>query len=735
MNCEDEQIHIPSAIQPHGAFVAVRADSGIVTHVSANLASLIGVAAGEALGRPLGEIFGEAPCRTLLGDGEREAALYRTCTLTDASGGIIHLRSFRSNVFVCVDIERVQTASLQALPINLTLSVIETFRQAKSQQELCELAVSGLREITGFDRVMAYRFAEDGHGEVIAEALRPPLQPYLGLRYPASDIPPQARRLYRIQRTGAIADCNYEPVPLIAGPASADEPALDLTRSALRSVSPLHREYMRNMNTMASLTVGIRQGDHLWGMLVCHHATPRIANPASRTDAAMVGEVMALLLGSLYQSEVDAQRSAGNASLRALKHRLTTQDVLIEALAAGGDELLQLVGAEGALLQCSGQTRLLGTTPPMQAALQALAAIRRGAADEVIAVNDLGLRYPELCDCVEYGSGALLVALGGQKNGDAILWFRPEQSRTVTWGGDPAVHATVDPTTQRLSPRQSFAAWKQIVRGYAAPWSGGAVLTARDLGRTVEREMARRATAELARAEKHAQLGQLTTNMAHELNQPLASISLAAENALRKLTKLPEALPLVQQKLNLIVEMASDAADIIDRMRVLGRTDSGAAGPVAVADVLSRVESRMRSRLRSDGVSLQQNFRQGLPPAFAKGLALEQVFLNLIVNACDAYTAAAPTIPAALRIINLTATTESGRMRIGVQDDAGGIAPDVLPRIFEPFFSTKPIGQGTGLGLSLSYGNIVDMGGALSVQSVGGRTTFTVELPLVPSDK
>ncbi|MGK7871469.1 sensor histidine kinase, partial [Falsiroseomonas sp. E2-1-a20] len=336
-------------------------------------------------------------------------------------------------------------------------------------------------------------------------------------------------------------------------------------------------------------------------------------------------------------------------------------------------------------------------------------------------------------DCVEHGSGALLMALGGQKNGDAILWFRPEQSRTVTWGGNPAVHATVDLTTQRPSPRQSFAAWKQTMRGRAAPWSEGAVLTARDLGRLVEREMTRRASSELARAEKHAQLGQLTTNMAHELNQPLAGISLAAENALRKLAKSPEPLPLVQQKLNLIVGMASDAADIIDRMRVLGRTDSGPAGPVAVADVLSRVESRMRSKLKSDGVSLLLSIPQNLPPAFAKGFALEQVFLNLITNACDAYTVPATPVPEPLRIINVTATTGSGRISIVVHDHAGGIAPDVLPRIFEPFFSTRQTGQGAGLGLSLSYGNIVDMGGTLSVQSRDGQTSFTVELPLAPA--
>ncbi|MGK7871494.1 GAF domain-containing protein, partial [Falsiroseomonas sp. E2-1-a20] len=395
MNCEDEQIHVPESIQPHGAFVAAQADSGIVTHASANLALLLGVTAGAALGKHLHEIFDDASCRALFGDERPEGALHRTCILQKASGGAIHLRSFRSGASVCVDIERVQAAPLQTLPFSLVLSVIETFRRAESQQELCELAVVGLQEITGFDRVMAYRFAEDGDGEVIAEVLRPPLQPYRGLRYPASDIPPQARRLYLVQRVGGIADCNYAPVPLVTGPALADGPALDLTRSSLRSVSPLHREYMRNMNTTASLTIGIPQGDRLWGMLVCHHATPRIAGPAIRTEAAMVGEVVALLLSSLHQSEIDAQRSAGNASLGALERRLATDGPLIEVLAAGKAELLQLVGAEGALLRCSGQVRLLGTTPPMRAAVQALAVLERGAAEEVVGVEDLGLRHPE----------------------------------------------------------------------------------------------------------------------------------------------------------------------------------------------------------------------------------------------------------------------------------------------------------------------------------------------------
>ncbi len=195
--CEQEPIHIPGAIQPHGALLAALADGLLVTHASANLAEILGRPARSVLGRPLAEAVGEAASRVLQGAGLREGtALGEMHSLPGPGGGTLHLSAHRSGRHICVDMEPISPESWQTPPMTVAQSVLETFKHAKTPGDLCELAVRGLRDITGYDRVMAYRFAADGHGEVIAEARAAQLEPYLGLHYPASDIPPQARRQY-----------------------------------------------------------------------------------------------------------------------------------------------------------------------------------------------------------------------------------------------------------------------------------------------------------------------------------------------------------------------------------------------------------------------------------------------------------------------------------------------------------------------------------------------------------
>lgn len=490
--CEREQIHIPGAIQPHGALLAVPFDGGLVTHASANLAAILGRSAESMLGRPLEEAVGKQACRVLL-EGAVPGQVY---SLRGSNRATLHLRAHRTGRYICVDIEPVRRGRGQGPPVTMLQSVLTTFSHATSRSELCQLAVRGLKTISGYDRVMAYRFGEDGHGEVIAEVREAKLKPFLGLRYPAADVPPQARQLYLQQRVGAIADSSYHPAPLLTHPALDEGTPLDLTHSALRSVSPLHREYMRNMKTAASLTIGLADGQTLWGMLVCHHATPRTAAPDLRAVADMIGQVVSLLLSSLGEAEMYAQRFDREATLRTLADYLAAPVSLPEALAAAEAELLDLVAAAGAVVRFSGTLFRLGRTPPLSDAERALAVLQVQAGGEVLAIEDLGLRYPELTACTKAGSGALLLPLAPATD-NAILWFRPELSRTVVWGGNPAGHAA-DPISGMISPRNSFAAWQETIHGRSAPWTDADVAIARELRSLAAAAVAERTKAELA---------------------------------------------------------------------------------------------------------------------------------------------------------------------------------------------------------------------------------------------
>jgi diguanylate cyclase (GGDEF)-like protein len=496
--CELEPIHNPGAIQPHGAALAARIEDLRITHASANLQTIMGIPAQTALGRSLHDIIGETAASALRGAPRPKVCMAghvdRRVTL---AGGTFNLRSHQTGQLLWIDIELVCDEAT-TLPIVTVRSVVETFERAATRFELCEQVVRGLKALTGYNRVMAYRFDESGDGEVIAEARDDGLEPYLGLRYPAADIPRQARQQYRLQRVGVVADSAYLPVAMLSHPTLHDGSPVDMTYSTLRSISPMHCEYMRNMSTAASLTIGLVCEQELWGMLVCHHGTPRIAGVELRAVAEMIGQIVSLLLVTLGQSEVYAQRLERTEVLRALVEKLAAPVPLSDVFSAAELDLLTLVRAEGAVIRFAGSILYLGRTPPADATLAALSVLYTAAAGTVLAVDDLTLRYPELARCGPDGSGALVLPLS-QNNNNAILWFRPERARDVCWGGNPDKTATADPVTGRISPRTSFAVWKETARGRSAPWQDADLALLGDLGAAIRAEAAHRAEAELAR--------------------------------------------------------------------------------------------------------------------------------------------------------------------------------------------------------------------------------------------
>ena len=505
--CDHEPIHVPGAIQPHGALLAAPVDGLMVSHASENLESMLGRSAALTLGRPLGEVIGERAIRALSGLGP-SPYVNLSCALVPPylSGAQAHLRLFRSGRHICVDIEPLWPP-LDAETPNLseTDALLATLSRANSRDELLALAVRGLRASTGYDRVMAYRFDDGGHGEVVAEDREADLEPFLGHHYPATDIPAQARRLYLRQRVGAIADANYRPVPLWVDASCDDGTPLDLTLSALRSVSPVHRQFMRNMNTAASLTIGLAHEDELWGMLVCHHRAPRIAGPQTRAFAAMIGQVVSRLLESLGRTEVAAQRRERSSILQALVTRIADSGSLPAAFTAAEADWLSLMKASGALARVSGVFYCLGRLPSAERAERAFAALETAANGDTLAIDNLGARFPDLADCAADCSGAFRLPFrtGGD---DAIVWFRPEWARDIIWAGDPNAAAAIDLATGQINPRASFAAWKGQVRGRSRRWSEADGEIGQELAIAVTAAASKRARAALQEIEAKFQL-------------------------------------------------------------------------------------------------------------------------------------------------------------------------------------------------------------------------------------
>jgi diguanylate cyclase (GGDEF)-like protein/PAS domain S-box-containing protein len=366
-------------------------------------------------------------------------------------------------------------------------------RSAQTVSQLCDDLARQIRQMIGFDRVMIYRFDEAGHGSVVAEDKADGLAPYLNLHYPASDIPQQARRLYKLQRIRAIPDVGYRPVGILA----ADGAELDMSFCALRGISPVHLEYLANMGVRASFSVSLVLDDNFWGMICCHHMTPCMLSAEMRALCDMIGQFVSVLIMRVAELETLAGRMGRYSQIIALRDAIVSTGSIVEGLADTPTTLLDLAGAGGALIRFGGETRLLGETPPLEACDAMLITVLETDPTGITTRADAG-RPGGIAEAYAAEASGIMVMPMIDRPGDVIAWFRPELARTVTWAGDPNKAADQAPNRSRLSPRTSFGAWTEVRRGCSKAWSAVDVQVAADLRRALARAMLRQAERRLA---------------------------------------------------------------------------------------------------------------------------------------------------------------------------------------------------------------------------------------------
>jgi diguanylate cyclase (GGDEF)-like protein len=345
---------------------------------------------------------------------------------------------------------------------------------------------------------MVYRFDADGNGDVIAEDHVPGVPGFLGLRYPASDIPQQARQLYMVQKVRVIVDVAAAPVSLLAAPGSA--PAdLDLSASWLRAVSPVHLRYLSNMGVGASAAVSLIIEGRLWGMLVCHHNARHEISAYQRRQLDLVGQVMSVMLSSLMRTEMSASKVQRKRALAGIAAVLANADPTIaDAFAVSGRNLVNLIAADGVVVKLGERMIEFGCTPTALALRTLMAAIAAAPASDVTVSENLADSLQLAPASLDGFAGALYLRLP-DCDGGAIMWLRRELNLTVTWAGDPHKRAA-DPDSGRLEPRESFAAWREIVRGRSVSWTDADVACARDLRHIVDAAWVQRS----ANGQRHA---------------------------------------------------------------------------------------------------------------------------------------------------------------------------------------------------------------------------------------
>jgi light-regulated signal transduction histidine kinase (bacteriophytochrome)/CheY-like chemotaxis protein len=523
-NCEREPIHVLGNIQPFGFLLAVGAD-WLVARASANLRDFLGLAPDAALGMPLTEIFSESAVHairnrvTLLRGLDAVERLFGL-SLTPG-GAAFDVAVHFSGGMVVIEAEPAVVEQMEASA--MVRAMIARVGQAESFANFLREGARQVRALTGFDRVKVYRFDEHGSGEVVAESLRPGVESFLGLHYPASDIPPQARKLYMRNIFRVIADVNGVPVPVIPALDAKGE-ALDLSLSVLRAVSPIHIEYLKNMGVDASLSISIIADGKLWGLFACHHYSPRLPSFAYRTAAELFGQMFSLTLESRERREAAEYETRARTATDRLMATVAQDGQLLANAQWLGDIIFDIIPADGVGVYLDGAVALTGLTPQRAEFARIIRPLNERAGKSVFATDSISMLLPEAASYADRTAGMMAIPLSRSPR-DYVILFRSEQLRSVRWAGNPEKPVEYGPNGARLTPRKSFEAWSELVKGQSLPFTPAEQRVAETLRVGVLEVLVRladSASAERARAHERQEL--LIAELNHRVRNILALI-------------------------------------------------------------------------------------------------------------------------------------------------------------------------------------------------------------------
>jgi light-regulated signal transduction histidine kinase (bacteriophytochrome) len=747
--CDREPIHIPGSIQPHGILLAFVEPALVPVAVSANIEAFTGRSPDSALGQTLLGCMSAASvarlAATLATDDVAAANPIHIDLLTQAGergfDGILHRHD--GLTFLELEPRRDETGE-EHLPGEFFRGIRAAIRRLQMAADLgaaCDIAACEVRRITGFDRVKIYRFAADWSGQVIAEDKVASIPSLHDFHFPASDIPAQSRALYTTNPIRIIPDIGYRPSPLVPDRNPLTGGPVDLSFAVLRSVSPIHLEYMINMAVFGAMSVSIIRDGRLWGMISCHNTLPRFVAFEVRQACELIAQVLTWQISVLEEAEIIRHSVRGRAIQNRLLHELGSEKDLRAGLIRNGEEILSLMSASGfALCGFDGITSF-GQTPPEQDTLALVNWLARGEPRDVFETDRLSTVHPEAAHYADIASGVLAVPLG-RASANYLLWFRPEVAQTVTWGGDPHKPVRIGPHGGRLQTRASFEAWREDVRGRSRPWHSHEVVAAIEIRDLVvdmilsKAEELERVNTQLSRS--NDELESFAYVASHDLKEPLRHIEAFAG-------LLKELLPTdAEARLGIMVEGIEASSrrlralinDLAEYSRV-GRQARPLA-PEPLDDVLAEVLADLKPVLEETHASV---LPQALPVVLCDRSQIRQLLQNLISNALKYRD------PERAPEIAISATLEAGvpaefersggehlrRVRIVIADNGIGFDEKYREQIFEPFqrLHGADAYEGTGIGLAICRKIVQRHRGSISAASrIGVGSSFTFTLPL-----
>jgi light-regulated signal transduction histidine kinase (bacteriophytochrome) len=473
-NCDREPIHIPGSIQPHGAMLVCDPETSEVLFASQTAEELLGKRNSSLIGLTLPEVLGAGPAHDLRNAAAKVGSSHLAGVLLGLKLANLDMpvdaltHQHHDRLFVEIEPTSIDaTAAKDAL--DMTQSLVRRIGLENSVDKIASTGARLIRGMLGYDRVMVYQFLHNGAGRVIAEAKAGSLNSFMGQHFPASDIPYQARRLYLENTIRMIGDVNFKPVPL-EPPLKHDQEPVDMSFAQLRSVSPIHCEYLKNMGVAASLSISVVVDGELWGLISCHHDTPKVIPMPLRVGAELFGQYFSMQIALADRRAALLATNEARAKLDHIVSDIEPGEPVDEAVRRHLGDLAALIESDGAGISVNDGWSGIGRAPTGQEAVDLVAMLRTAADGNVWSTADLSSIAGLDGDYGNEVAGLLAIPISSLSR-DYLVLFRSEEAFAVEWAGQPVKEIVSGPSGDRLSPRGSFDTWREDVRGQAKPWT------------------------------------------------------------------------------------------------------------------------------------------------------------------------------------------------------------------------------------------------------------------------
>jgi two-component system, chemotaxis family, sensor kinase Cph1 len=732
-------INLLTQVQPHGVLLVLQEPDLTILQVSRNVSQAFGRAAEAVVGKTLEEILDSFQVDQFKAGlfADNLDLINPTKVWVRRNGddySVFDAVFHRSNDgFLILELE--PALSQENIPFlsfyHLAKASIGKIETTSGLHEFCQVIVREVRHVTGFDRVMLYRFDTDGHGEVVAEDKTDEMASYLGLHFPESDIPAIARKMFVSNWIRIIPDATAQPVDLYPTHNPQTEYPTDLIHSILRSPFSCHLEYLANMGVGASLTISLMKDQKLWGIIACHHPQPLYIPYELRKACEFLGRVIFSEI-STREEEADYNSRIKLSNIHTeLVDRMSRSEHFIDGLMQHQPNLLDLVNATGAAICFNGQWQTLGYTPQEEELNYLVQWLSSTVKDEIFYTNSLPPLYSDAYRFKNVASGLLAIQISKRSY---VLWFRPEVLQTVNWGGDPnnAYHVQQTGDEVRLCPRKSFDSWKETVQLTSEHWQLPEIAAALNLRKAIVNIVLRQAEELAILAQdlerSNAELKKFAYVASHDLQEPLNQVANYVQLLeMRYNDKLDED---AQEFIDFAVEGVSLMQTLIDDILVYSKVDlKGNEWELTDLEIpLNHALGNLRGRINETGAVITYD---ALPTIMADSTQIMQLFQNLLANAIKFQKPGEPPQ------IHIGVQRQELSWVFSVTDNGIGLEPQFADRVFVIFqrLHTRDEYPGSGMGLAICKKIVECHRGQIWVDSVPQQgATFQFTIPVGGQD-